>query len=42
MRLLLAFAYQWSGTPPYKLEFLDLDSVLIARFLDYLLFSSSK
>ena len=36
MRLLLAFAYQWSGTPPYKLELLDLDSVLIARFLDYL------
>ena len=36
MKLLLAFAYQRSGTPPYKLELVDLDSVLIGRFLDYL------
>ena len=36
MRLLLAFAQQRTGKPPCKLELGDLDSVLIAAFLDYL------
>lgn len=36
MRLLLAFAEQRTGKSPCKLELADLDSVLIAAFLDYL------
>ena len=36
MRLLLAFAKQQTGKPPCKLELPDLDSVLIAAFLEYL------
>jgi integrase/recombinase XerD len=36
MRLLLVFAEQRTGKPPCKLELGDLDSVLIAAFLDYL------
>ncbi len=36
MRLLLAFAEQRIGKSPCKLEFADLDAVLIAAFLDHL------
>ncbi len=36
MRLLLAFAEQRTGKPPCKLELTDLDSVLIAAFLEHL------
>lgn len=36
MRLLLAFAEKQTGKPPCTLEFTDLDSALIAGFLDYL------
>lgn len=36
MRLLLAFAERRTSKPPCKLELADLDSVLIAAFLDYL------
>ena len=36
LRLLLAFSEQRIGKPPCKLEFADLDTTLIAEFLDHL------
>ena len=35
-RLLLTFAHQHTGKPPSKLDLVDLDAVLIGRFLDHL------
>ena len=35
-RLLLAFTRQHTGKPPSKLDLVDLDAVLIGRFLDHL------
>ena len=36
LRLLLAFAQRQTGTPPYRLDFDDLDAQLIGAFLTHL------